>query len=192
MNNTFFFLRHAETEKNPSVNAVEWGLSASGMERAKKLAESGVFDEVDMVISSEEKKAFQTAKAVAEKLGQKIIKIAEFNEVKRGDSFLAKEEFEKLKREKLEDLDCKKDGGESAREALERFESGLEKVNKLYEGKKILIVSHGTILSLYFAKIADKMDSIYDRWQKTQFCAWGKVKDGNLEKDICRSVFWLC
>lgn len=185
MNNTFFFLRHAETKKNPNITAVEWGLSELGINQAEEISESGIFNDVNIIISSGEEKAFQTAKPIAEKLGQKIIQMAEFNEMKRGDKFFAREEFEKLKREKLEDLDCKKDGGESARQALERFERGVEKINKLYDGKKILIVSHGTILSLYFAKIADKMDSIYDRWQKTQFCAWGKIGEGRVEKDIC-------
>lgn len=183
-NNILYFLRHAETEKNPNIPAIKWSLSTLGMGQAKKTAESGFFKDLDVVISSGEEKAFQTAKPVAESLGKEIIRMTEFNEVKRGDKFLTKEEFEKLKHEKLEDLDCKKDGGESGHEALTRFESGIDKINKLYSGKNILIVSHGTILALYFAKITNDFANIYKRWQATGFCSWGKIRNNIVERDI--------
>ena len=182
--NILYFLRHGETEKNPIVPAIKWSLSGLGMEQAKKIAESGIFNAVDIIISSGEDKSFQTAEPIMEKLGKKIIRMDDFNEVKRGDKFLTKEEFEKLKHEKLEDLDCKKDGGESGREALDRFENGIDKINELYSEKNILIVSHGTILALYFAKMSGNFSNIYNRWQATGFCSWGKINNGIVERDI--------
>lgn len=183
-NNTFYFLRHAETEKNPNIPAVKWSLSKNGLMQAEKISKNEIFNNIDVIFSSEEEKAFQTAEPIAHKLGKKIVRMPEFNEVKRGDNFLTKEEFEKLKREKLEDLDCKKDGGESGREAIERFESAIKNINDAHSEKNVLIVSHGTILALYFAKMTGNFPDIYQRWQIMEFCAWGKIKGNKVEKDI--------
>lgn len=183
-NNTFYFLRHAETEKDPNIQSKKWSLSLIGERHARQIAESGCFDAVDVVISSCEKKAFDTAEPIAGRLGSEIIQMDEFNEVARGDKFLSKEEFEALKREKLENLDCKKDGGESGREAIARFNAGIQTVDNKYSCKNILIVSHGTILSLYFANVAGDNSDIYKRWKSMGFCSWGKVKRGLIEKNI--------
>jgi 2,3-bisphosphoglycerate-dependent phosphoglycerate mutase len=182
--NTFYFLRHAETEKNQQVPATEWNLSERGKRQALEISEGGAFNDVDIIISPGEEKAYQTVMPIAAKINKEIVRMGEFNEMKRGEKFFSKDEFEKIKREKLEDLDCDKDGGESARVALERFENGLKRINELYDNKKILIVSHGTILALYFSKLMNKMREVYDRWCTMQFCAWGIVKDNKVERDI--------
>jgi len=186
--NMIFFLRHAETEKDPNIPATDWVLSGAGKNQAEEISKTEEFSDVDVIISSAEEKSYLTAKPLAENLGKETIRMSEFDEMKRGDVFLPKEEFEKLKREKLEDPDCKKDGGESGREALKRFESGVEKIDHAYNGKNILVVSHGTILALYFAKLSDNADNIYERWQKTKFCTWGMTENGILKKDICHEI----
>ncbi|MBI3031852.1 histidine phosphatase family protein [Candidatus Woesearchaeota archaeon] len=73
---------------------------------------------------------------------------------------------------------------ETAQNALSRYEDSIEQINKEYEGKNILIVSHGTVMSLYFAKLTGTMGQIVEREKKLGYCDYGIVKDGHVVKDI--------
>lgn len=184
MKNTYYFLRHADTKKDSNLHATLWSLSELGVAQSVGIVESGLFDEIDLIVTSNELKAQQTAGPLATKLGLIIVINSDFREVERGEKFLTQEEFEKLKKAKLEDLDCDFDGGETGRRALKRFEYGIKDLENNYHGKKILIVSHGTILSLYFAKVKNDFSGIFDRWQSLKFCALGVIKDNEVVKDI--------
>lgn len=184
MKNTYYFLRHAETKKDPTVPATLWGLSGLGNIQSKEVAESGLFNEVDLIVTSNEVKAQQTVGPLADKLGLTILVEANFREVERGEIFLTQEEFKKLKKDKLENLDCDLDSGETGRQALERFELGVEQLEKEYSNKKILIVSHGTILALYFAKIKNDFSDIFARWEAIKFCSFGIISNNKLIRDI--------
>lgn len=184
MNTTVIFLRHAHTQKDPAQNAAAWVLSDDGEKQAETFAHDPITQNIDVVISSNEEKSVLTATPVAQKLNKDILRVEGFNEVKRGDAFLSDEEFEKEKRRQLEDWDHPAQGGETGNEALERFEDGLDKVINENEGKTILIISHGTILNLYFAKIAGEKEAIFDRWKQTGFCSYGIIENGEVVKDI--------
>ena len=183
--NTFYFLRHAETKKDPNTHAKEWVLTEDGSSDAHRLADSGVFDDVDMIFSSSEEKAYLTAMPIARRLGIEITRNQAFDEVRRGEAFLSDEEFKNLKREKLENLDCKKDGGESGREAIKRFSDAIDELDKHNKDKKILVVSHGTILTLYFASLGAD-DNIFQRWKDLKFCSWGITKNQNIKRGIVK------
>ena len=75
--------------------------------------------------------------------------------------------------------------GESGNEALLRFKAGVEAVVKVNPNKTILIVTHGTVLNIYFADLLNSYDELQDRWNKTDFCAIGIVEDGSVIQDIC-------
>lgn len=178
------FLRHADTQKDPNLNAALWDLSKDGKKQAEKIANLSFMNDVDVIYVSEEKKTTLTVEPLAKKLGKKIIPLSFFNEVKRGDKFLTKEEFEAEKIKQLKDLDCHAFGGESSNEALARFKQGIKQVSKENTGKTILIVSHGTILNVYFANLLNAHDNLPERWQKTAFCAYGIVENGIVVRDI--------
>lgn len=182
--NTYIFLRHAETEKDPSRPAVEWGLTPDALEKIQSHIKNGVFKDVGVVITSTENKAIATAKPVCELLSLSSKEIANFNEVKRGTSFLSAEEFLAQKEQQLTQLDEAFDGAESARSALERFKQGIEILDKEYENQTILIVTHGTVLSLYFAELLGEFSKVFTRWNSLSFCAVGIVKNSKVEKDI--------
>ena len=67
MNNTFIFFRHAPTKIDPSKPANKWILSEEGFKEIKESLQSSEFDDVDVIISSAEKKAIQTAYFLAER-----------------------------------------------------------------------------------------------------------------------------
>ncbi len=178
------FLRHAEVEKDPSVNAVFWNLSREGEDNAKKLLGVSELMEVDKIYSSSEKKAFLTVNPIADALSKEIEQLSFFDEVKREDKFLSKEEFEKEKLLQLEDIDYHAFDGESGREALLRFKEGVKKAEEENKEGAILIATHGTILNLYFADILNTYDKIFERWEKTGFCSYGVIENGKVIKDI--------
>ncbi|NOX71557.1 MAG: histidine phosphatase family protein, partial [Candidatus Micrarchaeota archaeon] len=159
MNNTIIFLRHAETKKDAAIPVSKWVLTERGKRCAKELAESGIFDDVDVIIVSGEMKSYQTALPFSYKTDKKIIRMPELNEINRDASgLMSKEEYDEMKRKIFEDLDFTDLGWESARHALERFASAIRMIDKYYVDKKILIVSHGTVMTLYFAHLQDKMN----------------------------------
>lgn len=178
------FLRHADTQKDPTVNAKLLGLSEKGQLQAEDVSKNGVMDGIDIIYISEEKKTSLTAEPIAKRLLIGMHPLPFFDEVKRGDKFLTKQEFEAEKVKQLKDLSFNAFGGESGLEALSRFKQGVLEVTKQNEGKTILIVTHGTILNIYFADLLNTYDKLTERWAKTAFCAFGVMEDAVIIKDI--------
>ena len=184
MKNKIIFLRHADTKKDPSVKSIDWSLSEEGQQQAKDVLNDDVFSDVDIIISSEEEKSYLTVLPLAEKLGLKIERLLYFNEVIRGDKFLSDEEFKLEKEKQLTDWNYEAYGGESGHQATARFKKGVEIVSSEHQGKTILIVTHGTVLNMYFADILNRHPDLFERWQKTGFCAYGVIDDGVVTRDI--------
>jgi len=184
MSTRIIFLRHAETKKDPNIHAAEWMLSEEGERQASRVSEIPIMNEADFLYSSNEKKAFLTVEPLAKKLTKTIQQFSFFDEVVRGEKFLTKEEFEQEKSRQLQDLDYKAFNGESGNDALVRFKEGVKKISGENPGRTSLIVSHGTILNIYFADLLSMQELLPERWNKTKFCAYGVVSDGKVLKDI--------
>lgn len=170
------FLRHADTEKNPKINASLWCLSEKGKEQAEKTSLFDIMKNIDIIYVSQEKKTALTAKPIADKLNKNIYSLGSFDEVRRGNKFFSKEEFEQEKEKQLKDLNYSAFNGETGIEALKRFKDGILKIIKENAGKKILVVTHGTILNIYFADILKKEAGLKGRWNNTDFCAYGIIE----------------
>jgi len=185
MNNTFYLLRHAEPQINRNSLVHEWDLSARGKRQAEEISLSGVFDDIDSVISSYEKKACQTAKPIADMLGKDIVRKRGLNELDRSrGGFLESEVYNEAIRFAFTNLDDSLHGWETALHALCRFTGVIEEIDSEEENRRILIVSHGCVLSLYFADLLNSLDDVYERWRRIQFCGWGIVESGQVLKDI--------
>ena len=184
MTNTYIFIRHAETKKDPENISIDWNLTEKGFDQVAALCDLAEFQDADILLSSEEEKAYQTIKPLAEKLGKEITRLSYFNEQTRGDKFLSADEFGEYKRKTFADSGYVAEGGESAEQALERFKEGLSRLDSKYSNKKIVLASHGTILSLFFNKLTGKQREGYSRWQKLGFCDWGIMEDDKVIKDI--------
>ena len=179
------FLRHAHTQKNPLVNATKWDLSAEGKQQAENLCKMPIMNYVDVIYVSEEQKTLLTVELLKNKINKIPKTLSFFNEVKRGDKFLTKEEFESEKTKQLTDLNYLAFDGESGMEALARFKQGVDLVTKENSNKTILIVTHGTILNIYFANLLNTYGELKNRWDRTTFCAIGVVQNNKVIQDIC-------
>jgi len=60
----------------------------------------------------------------------------------------------------------------------------IDEINSTYKNKKILIVSHGCVINLYFAKCLNQLDRIVERIFSNTFCDYGIIEDGRVVKDI--------
>ena len=179
------FLRHAHTQKDPLINVAKWGLLEDGKQQARKVSEMPIMNSVDVIYVSEEQKTFLTVEPLAKKLNKKPQALQFFNEVKRGDKFLTKEEFESEKVKQLTNLSYAAFDGETGIEALARFKIGIDFVVGENKNKTILIVTHGTILNIYFADLLNAYNELPNRWDRTVFCAVGVVENGKVVQDIC-------
>jgi broad specificity phosphatase PhoE len=184
MKNTYVFLRHAETLKDPSVHPKEWRLTQDGITKIEGYLKRGFFKGITKIVSSGENKAYSTGVPIAENMGLEITQMNEFNEIGRSPVFLPDDQFLKQKKRQLTELDTQVDGGESGRDALQRFKSGIQNLEEQYNGETILVVTHGTVLSLYFAELNNKFETIFNRWRRLPFCAIGVVRDNKVEKDL--------
>lgn len=75
---------------------------------------------------------------------------------------------------------------ERANSALKRFSKEIEEIDSRYSNKKILIVAHGGVINLYFAKILEKLDNVFNRALSNSFCDYGIIQDGKVLKDIAK------
>ncbi len=180
MKNKYTLLRHAVTVKDPNKPVIEWDLTPDALIKINEYISEGKFDGITKIISSTESKAISTAKPILEYLNTNIFvnedqkitieTLEEFVEVKREKRFLTDEEFLDQKKRELTNLDQVENGVESANQALKRFESGVQKLEEQHLGENILIITHGTIMTLYLAKINHDLESVFARWEKLKFC----------------------
>ena len=184
MKNKYIFLRHAETIKDPNVHPKEWGLTPDALNKIQEYLKKKFFGQVTRIVSSGENKAYSTGVPIANEMGLEITQMPEFSEIGRSGKFLTDDEFLVQKRRQLTELDTEVDGGESGRNALERFKGGIAKLEAEHEGETFLIISHGTVLTLYFAELTGKWTRIFDRWKRLPFCAIGLVENNRVVKDL--------
>lgn len=170
MKNKYILLRHAETLKDPNKPAPEWDLTPNSLEKINEYISEGKFSNITKIFSSTEPKAIATGKPISEFLNLPITEMEEFVEVKREKKFLTDEEFLDQKKRELTNLDKVENGAESAYTALARFESGIQKLEEKYFDESILIITHGTIMSLYLAKQENNLQNIFGIWHNLKFC----------------------
>ncbi|MHA2038398.1 MAG: histidine phosphatase family protein [Promethearchaeota archaeon] len=187
-NNILIFLRHAETKIDNRVKNSEWKLTEKGEMEALEIAKSNFFTDTDILISSNEEKAYRTIYPLAEICKKKILREAELNEINRDHGkFLEAKEYISTMKLCMLHKDKSYNNWETANKALERFSKKIEDIDYKYDNKKILIASHGTVINLYFAKILGKLENIFERAQTNTFCDYGIIQNRKVIKDITKS-----
>ncbi|HEX9502796.1 MAG TPA: class I tRNA ligase family protein [Patescibacteria group bacterium] len=148
--NTFYFVRHAESEKNVlnvisnSIEKDRFGLSKEGLSQAENLARQIKELGIDLIFTSDFLRTRHTAEILAKKIGLEIKTDERLREYNVG-------EFEgKSEKEWQNEFANKHDlwteapkGGETWAEVQKRMVDFVNEVNQKYEGKKILVVGHG-------------------------------------------------
>jgi broad specificity phosphatase PhoE len=147
-------VKHAMPEIEPGVPASRWHLSAGGREASAWFARQLASYAPARVFSSAEPKAHETAQIIAGHLGLGCEPIEALGEHRRDAvPLLAGDDFAAAVRRCLENPASLVFGSETANEALARFRSAMDAVqNKIGDGD-ILVVAHGTVISLYVSAL---------------------------------------
>lgn len=151
---TIYLIRHSESLKsnNKSINE-EIPLSDRGEELAKNLSNLNELKNIDLIYSSEYKRAISTAKYIAFNNDLPINITSKLNERKLGDINSVPKTFWLTQ---LEDENAKTNGGESRKEVCERMLLLIEELLNDNKNKKIVLVTHATAITfllMYWCKL---------------------------------------
>ncbi|ADC51290.1 Phosphoglycerate mutase [Alkalihalophilus pseudofirmus OF4] len=151
---TIYFVRHAHSTY--STDELGRPLSKQGMEDAKKVTNVLKGEKIDIVLSSPYKRAIQTINGIAEFTGQSIGMVDNFRE--RVLTTTPAEDFSHAIQRVWGDEAFSWPGGESNLDAQKRGISSLNEILDTYEGKHIVIGTHGNIMVL----MMNYFDTSYD------------------------------
>jgi len=166
--NTLYLIRHAHTQQT-SLPAETWSLSDVGVQQAHKLAGLPFWHDVHVICSSWEPKAIQTAQFAAERHSLPIEPVFDLRELRRTEGLVL--DYVAVVREVLENPFKSINGWEPAGEAQTRIMTAIERLLMLHEGETLAVVSHGLVLTLYLAYLADTPPSL-ETWKNLPFaCA---------------------
>ena len=161
-----YFVRHGETLWNKEERIqgeLDSPLTIKGIEDIQKLAGNLSGVEFDAVYSSELGRAYETASILSDGR-HRIKRLKEFNEKNFGDwqGMEIKEIYRKYPMQAefyfndIKNYNNKEINAESLEHALKRFVLGVRKIVKSLRTGNVLVVSHGTILKLFFNYIDNK------------------------------------
>lgn len=153
-------IRHSKTIVEPQKSIVLWGLSETGIEKAKTLSNHVIIKDIQVLYTSLQTKALETAVYLAKPNAIPIRTNNDFTEITSFTKrFITKEQgYEQEVHDFYHDKIERIAEGETHKEAVERFNKALENVVN-EEAKNnietIGIVSHGNVLSYFTAQYAN-------------------------------------
>ncbi|TAJ71683.1 MAG: histidine phosphatase family protein [Phenylobacterium sp.] len=157
---SLILVRHGRPVIDRDIPPPQWGLCPEGRDAVAALAEKLIPFGAKAAISSPEPKALQTAEIIGQRLGLAVEVEHGLHEHKRQHvSFGTEEEFRQRIAQVFANPQAPAPGGESAEQACERLAAALAK----HTVRPLLAVTHGTVLSLYVAKLLG-LDA-HDLWR---------------------------
>lgn len=143
-------IKHARPQVIENVPAHEWQLSDEGRSACKGLAEVVRPYEPVVVVTSEEAKAHETGKLVAEALGTPLETAPGLQEHDRSNvPMMRSGEFLSALAMFFKQPNRLVLGRETADEAAGRFERAIEAVLARHPQGNVAVVTHGTVLALF-------------------------------------------
>ncbi len=142
-----------------------WRLSERGRRGSVLLGERLARYGPRAIVSSDEPKAVETAEIAAEHLGIGCSEHPGLHEHDRtGALFLADEEFRRTARHFFDRPGELVWGNETAEQALERFDGAVRAVLDARDENVVVVVAHGTVISLFTARYNDLEP--YELWRR--------------------------
>lgn len=156
VSNLLVLVKHSQPVLDASVPAREWQLSQVGEDQAVQLAERLRQFLPFRLLTSIEPKAYRTCEIISEVLGLPMSQVDDLHEIdRRALPIVSSRVHEELNAPIFTNVDKPALGSESARDALERFRAAVDREASCTVGKNLVIVSHGTVISLFSAVYND-------------------------------------
>lgn len=155
--NHLILVRHSISKPQSDQSPHDWRLTAEGEARCLQLAGQLQGYQPTHFYSSDEPKAITTANLLMQGLGQESKALqthANFRETARNHApfFDDPADFKNAIREAMSNPEALIYGEETFTDALKRFSQAVTRVMEAHPDQTTVIVSHGTILSLYIAQ----------------------------------------
>ncbi len=159
MKKYLILIKHSLPEIAENVPAQKWELSEAGRVLAQKLAARLNRYQPEVIVSSVEPKAKETAEIIARKHNLELQIIEGLHEHDRSkEAYLPKDEFQAAVREFFEKPDTLVFGSETADECHARFQQAVHSILDHNLDKTIVIVTHGTVISLFASRLTRTSD----------------------------------
>ena len=151
--NSLILVRHSEPEIQPDKPASTWRLSERGRTRAGELAEELRGFTPTSIWSSKEPKAIETAQILTDALNVPVNVADGLEEHHRSKVpyFPTQDEFEQAIEQFFLNPEEPVLGEETAQQALWRFTAAI---NRIVATGTAIIVTHGTVMTLYTASVS--------------------------------------
>lgn len=160
MNTIIYLVKHADELKENGIRNTKdtaqlinekYILSVKGEEQSRKLSKNQELDNIDVLWSSSYARAKATAKYIAYRNNIKINIDSSLDERKLGNledlSIWMQDKTVGVVQAYLEDKKWKAREGESCEEATKRVTLFLQKILKENVGKRVVLVSHGALIT---------------------------------------------
>lgn len=157
-----YFVRHAES---PFIEGKERtrGLSSEGSLAAERIKDLLLNEDIDVLISSSYQRAKDTIQPLADALALPIEEYEDLRERKVGD--FQRYSFLDAKEKLFQDFTYSFPEGESSKAAQSRAVRVIEGILNKYIGKRIVIGTHGDIMTLMLNHYDERFD--YHFWRGT-------------------------
>ena len=165
MTKYLILVKHSVPQLEPDHPASTWKLSEEGRLRAQGLAEQLEDFAPEVLVSSDEPKARETADILGNHLQLPVQILLGLHEHDRSKvPFLSHDAFQGAIREFFQKPDELVFGGETANQAHTRFYGAVHSVLKDHRDKTVIIVTHGTVISLFVSRLTGSSD--LELWSK--------------------------
>jgi broad specificity phosphatase PhoE len=159
MNKYLILVKHSVPEIVETLPAREWKLSELGRARAIRLAEVLGQYQPEVIFSSKEPKAKETAEIIAGIHQIQLHVAGDLHEHDRTNiPFLAHDAFQASIHEFFLKPNELAFGKETADQAHARFYRSVHSILNEHPGKTVVIVTHGTVISLFVSRLTGRSD----------------------------------
>jgi broad specificity phosphatase PhoE len=152
-------VKHSSPEVIENIPARAWHLSYEGKTRAQFLAERLESYQPEVIISSIEPKAIETAEIVASSLKLPRHVAEDLHEHDRSNAiYLPRNEFESALQEFFNTPDELVFGNETANQTHRRFSNAVYSLLNKFLNQTVVMIAHGTVISLFVSRLTGTSD----------------------------------
>lgn len=160
-------VRHSAVAINPTISHKEWQLSPHGKALSVVLAQRLFALKPNIIVTSKELKAVETAEIIADALNIPVHPMDDLHEHDRSNmGFLAPDDFHAGVAAFFAKPNSLVFGNETAEQVYQRYNWQIAELLLTYPNQNVIVVSHGTVMSLFIARNAN-LDP-FAVWQRLQ------------------------
>ena len=159
-----YVITHPEVVINPNVPVPRWPLSELGRKRMSRLLDANWLPKITAVYSSDEQKAIDGAKILADHIGLAVIEVDGIEEVDRSSTgYMPQKEHDHNGRMLFLHPEVSIDGWERAVDAQKRMVSAVDKlIAEDQSAGDLVIVTHGAVGSFLNSHLKNNPISLSD------------------------------